>query len=85
MRGHELKDMRVRAGFTARTLAEHLQVTPSTLSRYERDKRPIPKVVALAVRQVCEPRMAPKSVGERLIEAMKEALDHASLEPDRNA
>lgn len=72
MGGAELKTLRVGAGLKAWEVARALDISPTTLSRYECGHAPVPQTVALAVRHLCEPRLAPESAEERLISAIKE-------------
>ena len=74
MLGHELRDLRKAAGFKSNELAAMLDLDPSTLSRYERGRIPVPVPVALAARHLCQ-QQASSPAGERLIEALKEALE----------
>ena len=49
MTGEELKIRRATLGLSQSELAEELELTQNTVSRYEIGKLPIPKLVALAV------------------------------------
>lgn len=68
----ELLALRKTAGFNGVQLARALDMHPATLSRYERGHAPIPRLVELSVRYLCEPSLVPKSAGERLVEVIKE-------------
>lgn len=70
MLGNELVELRLRRGLKAKELAVRLDISPATLSRYERGHRNIPKTVEYAVRYVCE-----QTAGERLVSALKEAIN----------
>lgn len=73
MDGEELVELRLRRGFKAKEIAAMLGINDATISRYERGHRPIPKPVEYAVRYLCRETETP---GQRLIAAMKEALDY---------
>lgn len=49
MKGAQLKKARERMGMTAVQLAAALDMHPVSISRFEHDDKPIPKVVVLAV------------------------------------
>lgn len=78
MEAGELRALRKCAGYKSYELAEALDLSPSTLCRYERGHAPVPRVVALAVQQLCEPHVLPKSAEERLIEAIKEVASDSA-------
>jgi transcriptional regulator with XRE-family HTH domain len=72
MLGSDLRELRQRKGLKAKELAQMLDINEATLSRYERGHRPIPKTVQYASQYLCS-----GGAGERLVEALKEALNHA--------
>lgn len=79
MQGEQLRHMRTSAGLKAKDLADALGIADATLSRYENDHKNIPKLVQLAARYVCE-NAAPRAPtpGEKIIEALKEAIDYGT-------
>ena len=52
MDGTELKRRRERLGMSQEELAKILDVAPQSVSRYERDAQPIPRVVELALKEI---------------------------------
>lgn len=68
----EFKALRKAIGYKGYQLAEALDISAATVSRYERGHAPIPRVAELAVRYLCEPSVAPPSAEQRLIEAIRE-------------
>lgn len=72
MRGADLRALRQGSGFKAYELAKALNISPATLSRYECGHTPVPKMVELSTRYLCEPKLAPRSPEDRLIEAIRE-------------
>lgn len=73
MTGEQMRDLRLSVGMMAKELAKMLEISVQTISRYERDKRPIPKHVEYAVRWVCRDT----TPGQKLLIALREALEHA--------
>ncbi len=74
MNGAELRALRKAAGYQANHLAEAMDISPATLSKYEHDKAEIPKKVELAARYLCNAPVSPQSTLERVREALKELL-----------
>jgi DNA-binding transcriptional regulator YiaG len=52
MEGEELKDMREKLRLTKKDLAARLEVTETSLYRWETGRTPIPKTVELAMKQI---------------------------------
>ncbi len=52
MTGEELKDARTRLGLSQEALARALELSVTSVNRYERGRQAIPRVVELAVVQV---------------------------------
>lgn len=75
MLGIELVELRKAAEYKAYQLATVLDINPATLSRYERGRAPVPKLVEFAVRYLCEPSLAPNTAEQRLITAIKEVAN----------
>lgn len=75
MDGGELKALRQTAGLKAYMLATALDISPTSLSRYENGKAPIPRMVELAAKYLCEQQpTAPSSAQERLVKAIREVV-----------
>ena len=72
MTGEELVALRRRRGAKAYEFAHLLGIGVTTLSRYERGHKPIPKVVDYAARWLA----LEETPGQRLVAALKEALEH---------
>ena len=72
MMAEEFRALRKAADYKAVDLAEALDLNPATLSRYERGHAPIPRIVELATRYLCERNLEPPSPEERLITAIRE-------------
>ena len=47
MTGQELRDWRARVGLSQTQLARRLETTPTTISRWERDRNPIPPAIVI--------------------------------------
>jgi DNA-binding XRE family transcriptional regulator len=76
MTGSELRGLRKAAGWQAQQLAEAMDVSAATMSKYETGKAAIPVKVELAARYLCQPGSSPqKPAAERLVEAMKELVN----------
>ena len=75
MEGADLRALRRTAGIKAREMATRLDISPSTLSRYENGRSPVPRIVELSARYLCEPNLAPPSAEQRLIAAIKEVAN----------
>jgi transcriptional regulator with XRE-family HTH domain len=73
MKGDELRQLRKARGYKAYELASKLDIGLTTLSRYERGHRPVPKPVEYAVRWLCRDPEG-DTPGKRLIRALEEAL-----------
>jgi transcriptional regulator with XRE-family HTH domain len=71
MTGEELIALRKRRGAKAYEFANLLGIGVTTLSRYERGHKPIPKTVAYAARWLA----LEETPGQRLVAALKDALD----------
>lgn len=80
MEGEELRALRVEAGYKSKDLADLLGITATTMSRYERGRLPIPKLVQYASRYVCETQLARPSPGDRLVSVLREVLNEESGE-----
>lgn len=50
----QMRKARERLGYSQARLAEHLDVHPMTVSKWERAEQPIPTMAALAVRCLAE-------------------------------
>ena len=77
MTGAELKELRKAGGYRANRLAEALDVSGATLSKYENGRAPIPRKVELAVRYLCEPALhaaEEASADKRLLRALRELI-----------
>lgn len=74
MQKEELVALRKEAGYKSYQLADAIGICAATLSRYERGHKPIPPLVELSVRYLCEPRLAPQTAEQRLVEAIKEVV-----------
>jgi predicted transcriptional regulator len=72
MLGDDLRELRSAAGLKAQDLARALDLSPVTISRYECGRSPIPTVVALAARHVCQKGVVQTSAAERLAEVIRE-------------
>lgn len=82
MKGAELKALRAGAGIKSKDLARALGLHPASLSRYENSEDSVPKAVELGARYLCEPlRLAQITPAERLVDALREALNEANDKP----
>lgn len=75
-----MKALRKRAGFKAYELARMIGYGSAQWSAYENGRSPIPRAVEYAARWCCQPQMAGEqavepSLGDRLIEIIKEAIN----------
>lgn len=50
--GREFRKIRLRLGLTQETLANRFGIARATLNRWERGRRPVPPIAALAARQL---------------------------------
>lgn len=83
MMGSELKALRKAAGYKAKELAEVLETTPATISRYEHGHAPVPKKIELAVRYLCEPTvhgLAQRAVDKLLTTTVGELIAFSTPE-----
>jgi transcriptional regulator with XRE-family HTH domain len=71
MTGEELVALRRKRGMKAYEFARLLGIGVTTLSRYERGHKPIPRTVNYAARWVA----LEETPGQRLVAALKEALE----------
>ena len=71
MTGEELVALRRKRGVKAYEFARLLGIGVTTLSRYERGHKPIPKTVDYAARWLA----LEETPGQRLVAALKDALD----------
>lgn len=78
MDGATLAALRKEAGLKGYELAQALDISPATLSRYERGHAPVPRMVSLAVRQLCVAPRPTHKPEERLIDALKEFIKTAA-------
>ena len=78
MDGQTLRKKRLETGAKGYEFAEAMGLTPATLSRYENDKAPIPRTVALAALYINERKrntVAEPSAEVRLVEALREVVN----------
>ena len=71
MTGNELVALRRKRGAKAYEFADLLGIGVTTLSRYERGHKPIPKAIAYAASWLA----LEETPGQRLVAALKEALE----------
>jgi transcriptional regulator with XRE-family HTH domain len=82
MTGHELRELRKSAGYKAKSLADALDISAATMSKYENGKAPIPKKTGLAVRYLCERTLSEKPASDRLVDAIQELAKESMAKED---
>lgn len=74
MTGEEFRSIRLSLGLKGYQMADALGIAPATVSRYEKERMPIPRVVEYAAKYLVNGKAAAPVPAERLVSALKDAL-----------
>lgn len=74
MTGKEFRAIRLSLGLKGYEMADRLGITPPTVSRYEKERLPIPRVVEYAAKYLANGHVVQDGPEKRLVQALKEVL-----------